>query len=286
MYKLCNSYIDRMIGAKLTSKEIDFLLHVALYQDDHGTVESVYYKEVCSSLNVSIQSFYNILNSLSKHNLIKFKKINAADIQVTLIGNDFSDIDYKNNTEGYLNIEKNDFSSERFRSLKAGAKLLYLYSQRFLSGKHMLLNKFYNEYKVLFGVTAKSIQLYVHDLKKRALLFITKKRNKNYNYEVVFKPSTILHKKVLLRHTENDRYIENIVNLIKNNFKRNIPEKKGNRVVKDIAETAINRCRRSNSSTSVILSAIRESLKIKQNEGDKNPILNAALVNKCMNYII
>ena len=38
MYKLKNTYIDRMISNKLTSKEIDFILHIAMYQDDTGRV--------------------------------------------------------------------------------------------------------------------------------------------------------------------------------------------------------------------------------------------------------
>ena len=64
MYKLKNTYIDRMISNKLTSNEIDFILHIAMYQDETGRVISVYYKDICAAISVSNQGFYNILNYL------------------------------------------------------------------------------------------------------------------------------------------------------------------------------------------------------------------------------
>ena len=90
MYKLKNTYIDRMVSNRLTSKEIDFILHIAMYQDDTGRVISVYYKDICTSIGVSNQGFYNILNSLRDKNMISYEKKHRADIQVTLLGNDFS----------------------------------------------------------------------------------------------------------------------------------------------------------------------------------------------------
>lgn len=286
MYKIKNTYINKMISSKLSSREIDFILYIALYQNDCGTVESVYYKDVCSSLNISIQSFYNIIERLSNCGLILCEKPNNADIRITLLNNDFSRLDYKNDSEGYLNVEKNDFASDRFKTLKAGSKLLYLYSQRFIVGKHMSLAKFYSDFSGLFGVTAKSIQLYVHQLKERALLFISRKRNRTYNYEISFKLSTVLHRKSIWMKRENEGYRENMVSLVQNNFRKNLPSNNVKSILNDIVNSAISRLGKNNNTADVMIQALNRSINIKVKEGQNKPVLNAALFNKCLCEIV
>lgn len=275
-----------MISSKLSSREIDFILYIALYQNDCGTVESVYYKDVCSSLNISIQSFYNIIERLSNCGLILCEKPNNADIRITLLNNDFSRLDYKNDSEGYMNVEKNDFASDRFKTLKAGSKLLYLYSQRFMNGKHMRLDKFYSDFSDLFGVTAKSIQLYVHQLKERALLFISRKRNRSYNYEISFKLSTVLHRNPIWMKRENDGYRENMVSLVQNNFRKNLPSNNVKSILNDIVNSAISRLGKNNNTADIMIQALNRSINIKVKEGQNKPVLNAALFNKCLCEIV
>lgn len=286
MYKIKNIYINKMISSKLSSREIDFILYIALYQNDCGTVESVYYKDVCSSLNISIQSFYNIIERLSNCGLILCEKPNNADIRITLLNNDFSMLDYKNDSEGYMNVEKNDFASDRFKTLKAGSKLLYLYSQRFMNGKHMRLDKFYSDFSDLFGVTAKSIQLYVHQLKERALLFISRKRNRSYNYEISFKLSTVLHRNPIWMKRENDGYRENMVSLVQNNFRKNLPSNNVKSMLNDIVNSAISRLGKNNNTADIMIQALNRSIDIKIKEGQNKPVLNAALFNKCLCEIV
>lgn len=286
MYKIKNTYINKIISSKFSSREIDFILYIALYQNDCGTVESVYYKDVCSSLNISIQSFYNIIERLSNCGLILCEKPNNADIRITLLNNDFSRLDYKNDSEGYLNVEKNDFASDRFKTLKAGSKLLYLYSQRFIVGKHMSLAKFYSDFSGLFGVTAKSIQLYVHQLKERALLFISRKRNRTYNYEISFKLSTVLHRKSIWMKRENEGYRENMVSLVQNNFRKNLPSNNVKSILNDIVNSAISRLGKNNNTADVMIQALNRSINIKVKEGQNKPVLNAALFNKCLCEIV
>ena len=128
MYKLKNSYIDRMVEAGLSSREVDFILYIANYQDIYGTVFSVYYKDVCQAINISYQKFYDILASLQEKKLITWEKQHRTDICVTLVGNDFSDKNFK---AGYLKVAATDFMCDSFRELKAGSKLLFLYLKRF-----------------------------------------------------------------------------------------------------------------------------------------------------------
>ena len=44
-----------MIEAGISSREIDFLLYIAVYQNEEGIVESVYYKGVCNATEISVQ---------------------------------------------------------------------------------------------------------------------------------------------------------------------------------------------------------------------------------------
>ena len=141
MYKIKNTYIDSMIKAKLSSREIDFILYIARFQNDSGTVQSVYYKDVCETIHISIQKYYDIIESLTAKQLIRWEKENPDDIIVHMIGNDFTSKDF---TQGYLNVAGKDFLSTKFHNLKAGSKLLFLYMQRFVNGKHMLIHNFYD----------------------------------------------------------------------------------------------------------------------------------------------
>ena len=46
MQKLKNSIIAKMIEARLTNKEIDFLIYVSRFQNDNGVVSGAYYRSV------------------------------------------------------------------------------------------------------------------------------------------------------------------------------------------------------------------------------------------------
>lgn len=288
MYKLKNSYIDKMVSAKLSSREIDFLLYIALYQNESGIVESVYYKDVCTEIEVSIQKFYDILKSLSSKNLITYSKVNAADVRVTLCDNDFSNENYGKGSSGYLNVAQNDFSGTKFREMKAGSKLFYLYSQRFTNGKHMLLDNFYEEFCSLLGVVKKSLQQYIHELREKKLLFISKKRNKAYNYEISFRKSTVLFKKSHQIEREKQYYVDNIASLIRRNFK-GIIQNSDDKAVEDIAALAEQeRAKKYSNFVFLIVDAIKMSIGRQKSEkkDNKKLVLNAALVNKCLSDVI
>lgn len=285
MYKLKNSYIDNMISAKLSSREIDFILYIARFQDDSGTVWSVYYKEICEAIHISIQKFYDIIDSLTDKGLITWKKENPADIVVSLIGNDFSSKDF---SSGYLNVAKKDFQSEKFLKMKAGSKLLFLYLQRFINGKHMLVQNFYDEFCRIFKVTAKSLQQYLHQLKKNFFLFISKKRNRAYRYEMTMKNSTVLdHKSHFDIGREKEGYFANLGDMIKRKYKRFLPDKDPDRVINDVIRLMDSeRIRGLGDFMSYILRAIESSINQQRSEGKKHPWLNAALINKKLTKII
>ena len=286
MYKLKNTYVDSMISNKLSSKEIDFILYIADSQNESGRIESVYYKDICNSIHVSIQKFYDILNSLTNKNMISFEKIHRADVSVTLLGNDFKQVDYEKDSIGYLNVAASDFQSEKFMKMKAGSKLFYLYTQRFIQGKHMLLDNFYNEFCKLFNVAKKSLQQYIHELKEKKLLFINKKRNKSYNYEMTMKRSTVLYHKGIIER-EKEFYVNNIAMLIKRNFEKYLPETDQDKVIHDIANLADSkRAEKHHNFISLIVDAIKESIRKQKDEGKMVQVLNAALINSCLSNTI
>lgn len=278
MYKLKNTYIDRMIQEKLSSCEIDFILYIARFQSEDGTVQSVYYKDICQTLGISIQKYYDMIASLTEKNLINWRKENRADIVVGIVGNDFTSKEF---TQGYLNVSSKDFLSDKFKKLKAGSKLLYLYLQRFVNGKHMLVNNFYEEFCRRFQVKAKSLQIYLHELKETFLLFISKKRNRAYRYEMTMKNSTVLDLKSFQIPREKDGFFSNVGDKIRRKFKRYLPENNPDLVVKDIVKLIdTERIQKLTDYLSYVMTAIEDSLDQQREEGKKKPRLNAALINK------
>lgn len=282
-----------MIAAKISRSEIAFLLHIAVSQDDSGKVHSVYYKDVCEALNISIQKFYDILTSLSDKNLITYEKLNPADFVVQLQGNDFSNKNFK---DGYLNVASKEFHTKefihkktgqkiKFTDLKAGAQLLYLYTQRFTKGKHMGVLKFYEDFCEMFQVTRKTLQIYLQQLKDIHLLFISKKRNKAYHYEMTMRKSTFLDKKGIIPH-EKSGYEDNIIKLLKVNFKRYLGNNSDKKLADIAALATTKRAEKYRNFVSLIVAATRASIRRQKDEKRDNVTINAALVNKCLSEAI
>lgn len=265
-----------MIDARISKSEVSFILHIAQYQDNYGIVHSVYYKDICAAINISTQKFYDILNTLAKKRLISFEKVNPADFKVCLINNDFSDKNFK---QGYINVAEKDFRRSSFVSMKAGAQLLYLFTQRFTKGKHMLLNNFYEEFCEKFHIKHKTLQLYLQELKEKKYLFISKKRNKAYHYEVTMQPSRCLDKKGIIPH-EKEGYEFNIKKLILANFGRYLSEADESSI--NIVAGLVNQQRALIYSDfpSLIVEAIKNSFKLQREEKKKTVSFNAALINR------
>lgn len=282
MYKLKNSYIDRMVEAGLSSREVDFILYIANYQDVYGTVFSVYYKDVCQAINISYQKFYDILASLQEKKLITWEKQHRTDICVTLVGNDFSDKNFK---AGYLKVAATDFMCDSFRELKAGSKLLFLYLKRFTEGKHMFVQNFYEEFCRRFNVVRKTLQEYIHELKEKKLLFISKKRNKAYHYEMTMKNSTVISKKDMQIPNENAMMEQNISDAIYRRFKGEIDrEDRQTRVEMAgiLSMLNTNRAKEHRNFIRDLVQAVQDSLALQKRERRPETQLYASLVNKCL----
>lgn len=184
MQKLSLGVLERMFQEDVTSKEINFILHIAKYQDDRGVVQGIYYRDVCRAIGISSQKFYDILYSLKKKKIIEYEKNDYTDWDITICNNDFSiytDQDYKSGNVKYFNVNHALFSNPVFLGLKSGAKLMAIDMFRIiLTGRAMSdkqsyqigVRKFYEKYKELLHVELRAVQNYLHDLKQLFGVFV------------------------------------------------------------------------------------------------------------------
>lgn len=170
MQKIKNSIIDKMIAARLTSNEIDFLIYVSRFQDDNGRVAGIHYKEVCEEMNISYQGFYDVKKSLEEKGFISSEKSNRIDHDITILNNAFTGDE---TTEGgYVNTSHNIFYMKEFFALKAGAKLLAMHMMKVTfsnKGRFIIgVDTFYDEktgYHKRFGVSKRVMRMYLMQLK-------------------------------------------------------------------------------------------------------------------------
>lgn len=205
MQKLGNGIVEKMIAAKLTSKEIDFMLYISRFQDDNGHVSGVHYKEVCENAEMSYQGFYDVKQSLIDKNFIASDKSNRIDHDITILNNSFKgDEDYN---AGYINTNHHIFYTKEFRYLKAGAKLLAMWimkATRSGGGEWKIGTvKFYDKYTKMFGVTKRVMRTYLMQLKE----FFSIGIKEGIYY---MRPKNVIYRKPNQK-TENENYTEHEV---------------------------------------------------------------------------
>lgn len=166
MQKIKLQIINKLIQIQATSKEVDFLIYISRFQDDHGIVRGVYYREICEQLNISNQTFYDIKRSLIQKGIIRVFKNNFLDWDIQILNNDFSNKDF---SEGYINTNQQIFNDKDFFSMKAGEKLLAMHFLKIChSGRgsyHIGTKKFFEKYTEVFQVSKRVIQNYLTSLR-------------------------------------------------------------------------------------------------------------------------
>lgn len=205
MQKLSNAVVANMIAAKVTSKEVDFMIYISRFQNDDGHVEGVHYKEVCENAKMSYQGFYDVKQSLIEKGFITSDKSNRIDHDITILNNVFkNEEDYE---KGYINTNHNIFYTKEFRDLKAGAKLLAMVimkaSYSGIGEWRIGTGKFYDKYTKIFNVTKRVLRTYLMQLKKFFSIGI-----KDGIYYM--RPMNIVYRKPGQK-TENESYTEHEV---------------------------------------------------------------------------
>lgn len=161
MFKLKYKMIKKMAYHKISSKEIDFILFLTKSLDELGQAKDIHYKEVCNELNISPQTFYNIVDKLNDIGIVKTKYLNKStwdfvfDDNIFLTKNDLKD--------SYLNTNRDFLFSNDFKNLKANEKLLVLLLMIYTANNSFAI--FFNNLKSWFNVSDSVMLSYIESLK-------------------------------------------------------------------------------------------------------------------------
>lgn len=175
--KIKYSLLDRLCN--LTNKEVDFLLYVAHYQDDYGRIRGIYYRDVCQACDMCKQTFYDVLRSLQQKGVITYVRADR-DYNITILDNDFS---YKGSyEEGYINVSRSVFDTDKFNRLRAKEKIFVLHLMKVTHENaksfQIRTENFYKKYTELLGVTKKILRGYLHSM--RSFFSVGKKDGKYF----------------------------------------------------------------------------------------------------------
>lgn len=204
MQKIKLAVFENLIEKRVTSKELDFILHISRYQNEAGEVKGVFYRDFSDCM--SVQSFYDVKNSLQKKNIIGVKRNSDIDYDITILGNDFTDKDF---SVGYISTSHAVFKNRKFKALKANEKLLVMdlmkitYSNK--GSWQIAGNKFFERYQELFGVTLRVIRSYMHSIKQFFHVSLRK-----FKYLIIPKPD-IYQNQEPGEKSGNQIYAESIV---------------------------------------------------------------------------
>lgn len=224
--KLKHGLIEKI--AKMTTTEKDLYLYLCRHQEPNGKVIGVYYKDVIAECDMSKASYYNARNGLAAMGAIQYEVI-QDDCNVLVIGNDFSDGNFKN----YINLNREVFHKKKFKKLNGRETYFVLEmlknSQRDEDGGVCKLQTgtLYDKYHKILNVTYRTIRSYLHMLKQ----FFSVGIKKGWYY-IEYKKSVFDRKfdeDNPNRKVEDVWYIEQLIGAT---FRRNkkLPE------VKDVAE--------------------------------------------------
>lgn len=188
----------------LTNREIDFILYVARFQDECGYVKGLYYRNVCDNAKMCKQTFYDTLRSLKQKGIITYNRVDS-DYDITILNNDFS---YPSAySEGYINVSRKVFHTEKFRKLKAKEKILLLHFMKIThssnSSYQIGTDKLYKKYMDMLGVTKRVLRGYLHTLRKYFSIGI-----KDGKYFINYLASVFNNR---VEVSETDQYFDHLV---------------------------------------------------------------------------
>lgn len=275
MQKIKLAVFENLIKKRVTSKELDFILHISQYQNEAGEVKGVFYRDFSDCM--SIQSFYDVKNSLQKKKIIEVKRNSAIDYDITILGNDFTDKDF---SAGYISTSHAVFKNRKFKGLKANEKLLVMdlmkitYSNK--GSWQVGSERFFKRYQGLFGVTLRVIRSYMHSIKQFFHISLCK-----FKYLIIPRPD-IYHREPEAE-SGNQIYAESIVRTL---CRRAKIKEYGKKDLKDTATLIWQYQKRFQSLSLDIVDALAEALNKSLGTITANPLkkeqhqLNPRLIHK------
>ena len=169
--KIKYSIIEKL--KNLTASEWALFLYAVKCQEEAtGMVRGLYYRDVMKETKMCKQSFYNALEGLKRKQIITVEKNSDVDYDITIIGNDFpwKGDPGKTYEEGYVSLARDAFHRKAFKELKPHEMyLLFEFLKRTHEGGHSFhigVEKLYEDWSCVLGVTKRVIRGYLHALKK------------------------------------------------------------------------------------------------------------------------
>lgn len=119
--KISFSVLDKLITHKCSSHDINFLIYIAQFQHENGTIYNVHYKDIVDTLNINTKTYFDILNRLESKEIISIKDADKYGYRhITILNNDYTNKNYHEDT--YLNINRAFFYTDEFCKMKATTK--------------------------------------------------------------------------------------------------------------------------------------------------------------------
>ena len=139
----------------------------------------IYYRDVCQACDMCKQTFYDVLRSLQQKGVITYVRADR-DYNITILDNDFS---YKGSyEEGYINVSRSVFDTDKFNKLRAKEKIFVLHLMKVTHENaksfQIRTENFYKKYTELLGVTKKVLRGYLHSM--RSFFSVGKKDGKYF----------------------------------------------------------------------------------------------------------
>lgn len=151
----------------LSSVEMDFLLYVARFQNLKGCIIGVHHKDVEQGAGICKQSFYSAMRGLEDKGVIRVEKNARTDWDITILDNDFSYEEAWN--EGYVNLYRKVFRTNKFLKLKVREKWMLMYFMKITHDNghsyRIRTKNFYKKFAEELKVTKRVIRSYLHSLR-------------------------------------------------------------------------------------------------------------------------
>lgn len=185
--KIKYSILSKLIeDKKMTSKEIDLFLWLAIRQSDQGIVSYVKYKEVCADIGFSIQEFYNCVYALESRQYISIKERHGSHgWHIQIIDNTFATA--ADDKQRYLNIHRDFLFEKTFIEMRANEKKLVL---KIITTYNTAKDYYIKIEAIIDWLQTSNTQLirsYIEKIKAIFSIYRKKYNNKNSNVFVIEK---------------------------------------------------------------------------------------------------
>lgn len=240
--KIKHSTLNKILQ-ECTSKEIDFILYIAQFQDDLGVVKGVNYKDLCNDIDIAQSTFFHVVSSLEQKEIITINYLNNDYSFWTITINDNAFPTVESFKDGYLNINRAVLHSKEFYKLTRGEKVILLNVLKIANERY----KIKVTLQTLMKWTSYKKQAVIRSMKKLSKLFDIE-RNKNtfaFIYNLKLSATTGVEKTIYNKHKvryiskkhkilTDDANITDVANLF-NQYHKIAPQ-----IIYDVIEMSLN----------------------------------------------